>query len=292
MRTSFTSTSWRRHIIGRSAPSRRMRPGGVRDLHALAVEGHVDDAEAGERAGVGQLDLLGGGLAQLGVGAAGRARRPSRPAPARRGSSPGRSPSGSGSWRRRRCTCTPCAAGVRTERTGSTPSELLGQGDVGHQASGSQQARSWMRALALVGPARAAPACRWTSPRASRRRPPGGSRRRRRRAGRAPRRTGVCSGCFGIGSRTHAQVSTVPPGPDLDELGELLAGVAGRTPWAARAPCRRVPLIPSSTCSRRPVRKAPITGPVVREKGYSMMRGALSTPESSATGVLVVARRR
>ena len=47
------------------------------------------------------------------------------------------------------------------------------------------------------------------------------------------------------------------------------------------------PLIPSSTCSRRPVRKAPITGPVVRENGYSMMRGALSTPESSATGVLV-----
>ena len=26
------------------------------------------------------------------------------------------------------------------------------------------------------------------------------------------------------GSRTHAQVCTVPPGPDLDQLGELLAG--------------------------------------------------------------------
>ena len=35
---------------------------------------------------------------------------------------------------------------------------------------------------------------------------------------------GWSSGCFGRGSRTQAQVSTVPPGPDLDELGEVLAG--------------------------------------------------------------------
>src|SRR3546814_10920531 len=46
-------------------------PGRVRDLHALAVEGHVHYAEAGERARVGQLDLLGGGHAELGVGASG-----------------------------------------------------------------------------------------------------------------------------------------------------------------------------------------------------------------------------
>ena len=63
-------------------------------------------------------------------------------------------------------------AGVRTRAHRLDVLERLGQRDLGSsRPPGSQQARSWMRALALVGPARAAPACRWTSRRASRRRP-------------------------------------------------------------------------------------------------------------------------
>ena len=43
-----------------------------------------------------------------------------------------------------------------------------------------------------------------------------------------------------------------------------------------------LPLMPSTTPSRRPVMNAPMTGPVVRVNGYSMMFGAEST---SASGV-------
>ena len=68
------------------------QPRRVRDLHPLAVEGHVHHAEADQRADVGQLHLLGGGHAQLRVGAAGGDVDLPAPAPARRGSSPGRSP--------------------------------------------------------------------------------------------------------------------------------------------------------------------------------------------------------
>ena len=40
--------------------------------------------------------------------------------------------------------------------------------------------------------------------------------------------------------------------------------------------------VPTITCSRRPVRNAPITGPVVRLNGYSMMSGAVRTSVRSA----------
>jgi hypothetical protein len=48
------------------------------------------------------------------------------------------------------------------------------------------------------------------------------------------------------------------------------------------------PLIPIRTCSRSPVRNAPITGPVVREKGYSMIIGARNTP--SAVSLVLILR--
>ncbi len=80
-------------------------------------------------------------------------------------------------------------------------------------------------------------------------------------------------------------MSTTPPGPTSTSSVSsspvvLSYSVGGTITLPSRA------RMPSRTCSRRPVRKAPITGPVVRENGYSMMRGALSTPESSATVVL------
>ena len=186
--------------------------GGVRDLHALAVEGHVHDAEAGERAGVGQLDLLGGGHAQLGVGAAGRdvdlpARRPlAEDLPL------GDARAGTGWWRRRRCTCTPCGRACGRERTSSTPWSFSGSVmSAIRPRAPSSRGRGWSPRARR--PSAAAPACRWPWRRASRRRPVWRKPTSAPSGCTSAQAKGCCSGCFGIGSRTQAQVSTVPPGP-------------------------------------------------------------------------------
>ena len=218
MRTSFTSTSWRRHII-EQVGAVEDEAGRVRDLHALAVEGHVHHAEARERAGVGQLDLLGGGLAQLGVGAAERDSRPSARAPSPRIFR-------SAIPLRKRVVAPPAVYRTPCGRACGPSArlhalQLLGQVmSVISQAPGTRGRGSSPRARRPSG---AAPACRWTSPRAGRRRP----------AGRNP--TSAPSGCTSApanGGLGGASASVRHPCPgrhgaartDLDQLGEVVAG--------------------------------------------------------------------
>ena len=75
---------------------------------------------------------------------------------------------------------------------------------------------------------------------------------------------GVVRGCLGNGCDTQAQVSTTPAGPTSTSspvsslvIGSYSVGGTMTVPPAPRTP-RMVP-------SRKPVRKAPMTGPTERK---------------------------
>ncbi len=77
----------------------------VGQLHRPAVERHVHDAEARDRAGVGHLDRLGRRHAELRVGASGWDVDPGAgPGPLAEDPALRRCPGGSGCWHRRACT--------------------------------------------------------------------------------------------------------------------------------------------------------------------------------------------
>ena len=92
---------------------------------------------------------------------------------------------------------------------------------------------------------------------------------------------GRSSGCFGIGVRTHAHVVTTPAGP-TSTISWRSSPVTGSYSVGGTSTRPSAPLMPTRIPSRRPVRNAPTTGPVVRLNGYSMTSGAVST--SSAIG--------
>ena len=98
---------------------------------------------------------------------------------------------------------------------------------------------------------------------------------------------GWSNGCRSWGSNTHAQVVTSPPGP-TSTISVSSSAVTGSYSVGGTITWPWLPLMPTSTFSRRPVRKAPMTGPVVRLKGYSITIGARST---SASGGFVVTNR-
>ena len=158
------------------------RRGHVRDLHALAVERHVDDAELVTRADVRQLDLLGRRLARAAGRRRGAGRRPSRPA--------ARSPRIflCAMPRRKRLVAPPGGvrvrepAGVRTQRTGSTSRSDSGSVISAIRRLGHQAGEVVDVALALLGP-RGSTRMPVRMRRSSRRRRRGASRCRRRRAG-------------------------------------------------------------------------------------------------------------
>ena len=215
--------------------------GGVGDLHALAVEGHVHHAEAGEGAACGPARPARRWARRARGRRRGTARRPSRPALARRGSCPGRCPL-------RNRVVAP-AGGVHVLHAGGRAHrahELLAlerrRGSVmsAIRRSGSQHSRSWIepsRSSAQRGFTRMPVAMASGEPASTGWRKPTSAPSGFTRA----QAKGVCSGCFGIGSRTQAQVSTSPPGTHLDELGELLAREAVVLGGRHDAPCRRSP---------------------------------------------------
>ena len=92
---------------------------------------------------------------------------------------------------------------------------------------------------------------------------------------------GRSSGSFGRGRCTHAHVVTVPSGP-TSTISCAASPVTGSYSIGGTSTRPSLVLDPTMTCSRRPVRKAPTTGPVVRLNGYSMMSGAVRTSVRSA----------
>ncbi len=87
---------------------------------------------------------------------------------------------------------------------------------------------------------------------------------------------GWSSGCSGRGVATHDHVSTSPEVP-TSTSSESSSAVTGSYSTGGTMTRPSAPRTPTTTCSRRPVRKALTAGPTVREKGYSMTSGARRT---------------
>ena len=181
---------------------------------------------------VGELDLLGGRHAELGVGAAGRhVDLAAHGAPLADDLLLGRCPGGSGSW--------PSPGGERVVELGRR-ADAAHRLDVagatsGRVISGIRRPRRRVLgheagevvdvALALVGPRGARPACRCAWRRSSRRRPRGASAVSAPSGWISAQANGSVERVLVVRARcTHAHVVTVAARADLDQLGEVLAG--------------------------------------------------------------------
>src|SRR5262249_32873798 len=79
---------------------------------------------------------------------------------------------------------------------------------------------------------------------------------------------GWSSGCFDVGSSTHVHDSTVPAGP-TSTMSVRASPVYGSYSSGGTRTCPSCVRMPRILCSRSPARNAPTTGPTVREYGNS-----------------------
>ena len=226
IRTSPGSQPRIRCWNGMSAPSSSDRRRDVRRRHPLAGERHVDHAERGHGAGVGQLHLLGGRHA---VGRAGAARRDVDLAAGRAALAEqpalGQPEQVARSPRARRCARSAAAPAWSPWSPARGPLAVRGGPGRRRIARPRLEAGDVADVPDRAGrPPRPHPHAGRAWRRPTRRPRRAASRCPRRPAGSAPSANGCASGCPSSGSATQVQVSDRPLGPDLDQLGRRVAG--------------------------------------------------------------------